>query len=45
MKLNKIRIGLIFFFLFLIILGINLGEIREIIKKGTQICLSCIGIR
>ncbi|GAU09163.1 CD1871A family CXXC motif-containing protein [Desulfoplanes formicivorans] len=34
----------LFFFLVLFILGINLGEVDSVFEKGVAICLSCIGI-
>jgi hypothetical protein len=32
------------FFLILALLGINLGEVPEIMEKAITICLSCMGI-
>lgn len=33
------------FFLFLMIFGINAGEVPVAIEKAVNICLSCIGIQ
>ncbi len=42
----KDRLPLYIFLLFLIIflLGVLLGEPRDVFQKGVTICLSCIGI-
>ncbi len=35
---------LLFLFLILFVVGINLGEVDGVFEKGVAICLSCIGI-
>jgi hypothetical protein len=35
---------LIIFFLFLLLVGINAGEVSVVLETATRICLSCIGI-
>ena len=35
---------ILLFFIGLLILGINLGEVPVVLEKATSICLSCIGI-
>ncbi len=42
-KTLGIYLGL-FFFLLLLLLGINTGETLAILEKATRICLSCIGL-
>jgi hypothetical protein len=32
------------FFLVLLVLGINLGDVPEVLQNAVNICLSCIGI-
>ncbi len=34
----------IFFFIALLLFGINTGEYKTILEKATKICLSCIGL-
>ncbi len=41
---SKTTYVLLAFFLLLLILGINLGEVDAVFEKGVAICLSCIGI-
>jgi len=43
-KKNNITWVVIFLGLILILLGINLGEVRFFWEKGIKVCLSCIGI-
>jgi len=31
-------------FVFLLVLGINLGEVPVVLEKAVSLCLSCIGI-
>jgi hypothetical protein len=35
---------LVIFFLFLLLVGINAGEVSVVLETATRICLSCIGI-
>ena len=35
---------LLILFLILLVLGINAGEVEEVLEKGITLCLSCIGI-
>ncbi len=35
---------IVFFFLVLFVLGINLGDVNGVFEKGVTLCLSCIGI-
>ena len=35
---------LMVFFLLLLLVGINLGEVPEVLQNAVNICLSCIGI-
>ncbi|MGX9367036.1 CD1871A family CXXC motif-containing protein [Desulfoplanes sp. PS50] len=35
---------ILFFFLILFVLGINLGDVDGVFEKGVTLCLSCIGI-
>ena len=43
-RVRKRPYVLMFFFLLLLILGINLGEVPEVLQNAVNICLSCIGI-
>jgi hypothetical protein len=40
----KFSIGLLILFICLLILGLNIGEVANILNSGTSICLSCIGV-
>ena len=40
----KLSIWLLILFVFLLIVGVNTGEIANILNSGTSICLSCIGV-
>lgn len=40
----KRSVWLLILFIFLLLLGINSGEIADILNSGTSICLSCIGV-
>lgn len=46
MSLKKLNLAwvVIFLGLGLMLLGINLGEVRLFWEKGIKVCLSCIGI-
>lgn len=35
---------LLFFFLILLVIGINTGEVASVWEKAVTICLSCMGI-
>jgi hypothetical protein len=43
-KIRPISLVLMIVFGTLLVLGINLGEVRVVLEKATKICLSCIGI-
>ncbi len=40
----KLTLWLLILFVGLLLLGINSGEIANILNSGTSICLSCIGV-
>jgi hypothetical protein len=40
----KLTIWLLLLFIFLFMLGLNTGEIANILNSGISICLSCIGV-
>jgi hypothetical protein len=40
----KLTIWLLILFVCLLIVGLNTGEIANILNSGTSICLSCIGV-
>ncbi len=42
--MSKLSIWLLILFICLLILGVNTGEIVNIMNSGTSICLSCIGV-
>jgi hypothetical protein len=43
-KSRKLPFSLMIFFLILILIGINSGEVPVVLQKAKSICLSCIGI-
>ena len=43
-KSRKTPFLLLFFFLFLFLVGINMGEVSAVWEKAVRVCLSCIGI-
>jgi hypothetical protein len=40
----KVSLWLLILFVALLLLGLNSGEIADILNSGTSICLSCIGL-
>ncbi len=36
---------LLIFFLIVLVVGINIGEVEVVLEKAISICLSCIGIQ
>jgi hypothetical protein len=42
--MTKVSLWLLILFLCLFLLGLNTGEIANILNSGTSICLSCIGV-
>ena len=43
-KIRRVTILLLCFFVALLIIGVFLGEVEVVIQQATTICLSCIGI-
>lgn len=43
-KSRKTPFLLLLFFLFLFLVGINVGEVSAVWEKAVRVCLSCIGI-
>ena len=41
---RKLPFLLFLLFVCLLVLGVNLGEVRVVLEKAANLCLSCIGI-